>query len=183
MRDSDDSSSSSLSRSRSSSSSSSRSSNRRKYLPWTTEEVNITNRMIAQANLLKFKKRADLLNFHQQHPGGLAAPFLWQVKQLLGGAAPRSAKELSRADCSTWANMYTNLREIRDQREVQYLTKILLELGRNRLELVADLLAMRIREILSAKKDGGSWDKVSVLSLLPGNHGGQALLPEGGFVA
>ena len=127
-----------------------------------------------------------MLNFHQTHPGGLAALFLWQVKQRLGGSAPRDSKELRRADCSMWASTHTSLREIRDQREVQYLTKLLLELGHGRLEQVADLLSMRIREILTAKRDGGSWDKasvMSVMSLLPGNHGGQALLPEGGFVA
>ena len=139
--------------------------------------------MITDANTLRFKRRSDLLNFHYRHPGGLAAAFLWQVKQRVGGDPPKDSDVLKQVDAAGWANLHANLKEIRDQREVSFLCRLLLELGHNRLPLAADLMAMRIREILLAKRDGSSWDKASVLSLLPGNHGGHAPIPEGAFTA
>jgi hypothetical protein len=168
----------------SSSSTGSDSSETDKYMQWDPEKKRkITQEMMSQANLMKFKKRADMLNFHYKHPGALAALFLWQVRQRLGGKAPRNTRDLARVDAAPWAQTHANLKEIRDQREVSYLTKILLELGHNKLAVVADLLVARIREIIAAKRDGGSWEKASVLSLLPGSHGGQALLPEAAFLA
>ena len=74
------------------------------------------------------------------------------------------------------------LKELRDQKEVQFLSKVLLEIGHDRLGVACDLVVQRMREVMQAKKEGSSWEKAAVMSLMPGPHGGQALLPEGGFV-
>ena len=148
----------------------------------------ITPEMVLDANVLRFKKRSDLLNFHFRHPGGLAAAFLWQVKSRLGGELPKDTEELKKVDAAGWAQIYANLKEIRDQREVAFMCRLLLELGHNRLGLAADLVVMRVREILLAKRDQGSstaagWYKAAVVSLLPGPLPGHTLLPEGAFIA
>ena len=160
-----------------------------KHLPWVTgKKRKITPEMVLDANVLRFKKRSDLLNFHVRHPGGLAAAFLWQVKSRLGGELPKDTEELKKVDAAGWAQIYANLKEIRDQREVAFMCRLLLELGHNRLGLAADLVAMRVREILLAKRDQGSstaagWEKAAVVSLLPGPLPGHTLLPEGAFIA
>jgi hypothetical protein len=160
-----------------------------KHLPWVAgKKRKITPEMVLDANVLRFKKRSDLLNFHFRHPGGLAAAFLWQVKSRLGGELPKDTEELKKVDAAGWAQIYANLKEIRDQREVAFMCRLLLELGHNRLGLAADLVAMRVREILLAKRDQGSstaagWEKAAVVSLLPGPLPGHTLLPEGAFIA
>ena len=78
--------------------------------------------------------------------------------------------------------MHAGLREVRDQKEVSFLSKLLLEVGHKRFEVAVDLMSMRIREILQAKRDSSSWEKAAVMSLLPGPHRGQAPLPDGAFV-
>jgi hypothetical protein len=45
------------------------------------------------------------------------------------------------------------------------------------------MASMRIREIVLAQREGGSWDKASVVSLQPGQHGGHAVIPDGAFEA
>ena len=96
---------------------------------------------------------------------------------------PKTSRDLAQVDASSWANLYSSVKEIRDQKEVAFLCKLLLEVGHRRLGSAADLMAMRVREIMLAKRDGSSWDKASVLSLLPGVHGGHAVIPDGAFVA
>ena len=79
-------------------------------------------------------------------------------------------------DPTSWATMYTGLKELRDQKEVLFLSKLIAELGAKRSAVAADMAAQRVREILLAKKDNGSWEKASVLSLTStGLPAGQAL--------
>ena len=155
-----------------------------KHLPWVPgKKRRISKNMVLDANTMRFKRRSDLLNFHYRHPGGLAALFLWQVKQRLGGDPPKDSDSLKQVDAAGWANVHGNLKEIRDQKEVSFMCRLLLELGHNRLPVAADLAAMRIREILLAKRDGSNWEKASILSLSPTTHGGHTPIPDGAFVA
>ena len=155
-----------------------------KHLAWTVaKKRRITSAQVVAANSVRFRKRGDLLNFHYKHPGGLAALFLWQVRQRLGGEQPKDTEALRRVDASSWANLYSGVKELRDQREVAFMCKLLLELGHKRYGHAVDLMAMRVREILMAKKDGSSWEKASLISLLPGSHGAHSLIPDGAFVA
>ena len=73
------------------------------------------------------------------------------------------------------------MKDVRDQKEIAFLCRALTELSQNRLAPLADLLAMRVREIRAAKKDGGSWDKAGALSLQPGPYAANAPLPDGAF--
>eukprot|EP00974_Lingulodinium_polyedra_P067270 6512064-Lingulodinium_polyedra.AAC.1 len=75
-----------------------------------------------------------------------------------------------------------DVKDVRDLRECHLLGQLLSHLGRGRQAEAADLIAMRIREVRMAKRDGGSWEKAGVLSLLPGGHAGTAVIPDGALV-
>ena len=62
------------------------------------------------------------------------------------------------------------------------LAKLITLLGSKRVGEALDTLAMRLRELLLAKKEGSSWEKASVVSLLPGEHGPAAPTPDQGLV-
>jgi len=80
-------------------------------------------------------------------------------------------------------NLYAGLKDARDQKEVAFLAQLMLEMGSGRTNVAADMASMRIREIVLAQREGGSWDKASVVSLQPGQHGGHAVIPDGAFEA
>ena len=48
------------------------------------------------------------------------------------------------------------VKDQRDQKEIQLFSRLLLELGQRNFEVAADLMMMRIREVMQAKKEGGS---------------------------
>ena len=73
------------------------------------------------------------------------------------------------------------MKDLRDSKEVAFLAKLLGELNHSRLPQMADMLAMRIRELRTAKGEGGSWEKAGVLSLVPGPYSPSAPLPDGAF--
>ena len=93
------------------------------------------------------------------------------------GSARTSGRE------SLGENLYAGVKDVRDHKEIGFLAKIMLEMGNDRISVAADMAAMRIREIMLAKKDGGSWDKASAVGLQPGPQGGHAAIPDGAFVA
>ena len=136
-----------------------------------------------RANTMRFKRRSDLMNFHYKHPGGLAGHFLLQVRQRVGGEMPTTLSRLAQVDASHWVNLCAGVKDIRDQKEIGFLAKLTLEMGNDRISVAADMAAMRIREMMMAKKDGGSWDQASVVGLQPGPHSGHAAIPDGAFVA
>ena len=76
----------------------------------------------------------------------------------------------------------SELKGVRDVREASRLGFLLSELGKGRTAQCADILAMRLRELRLAKKDGGSWERASVPSLLPTTHPANAPLADGAFV-
>ena len=131
---------------------------------------------------LRFKKRSDLVNFAMKYPGGLTAHFLSQVKLKLGQQLPVDTQELNAVDPTAWATSMSELKDVRDQKEVYFLSKALAELNQGRYSQLADWMTMRIREIRTAKKDGGSWDKAGVLSMQPGAYPANAPLPDGAFI-
>jgi len=174
---------SSTSRSSSSSASSATSGEDEPMIFAPGSKKSITSGMVLRANTQRFKRRSDLINFHYKHPGGLAGHFLWQVRQRVGGEMPTSLGRLAQVDASHWVNLYAGVKDVRDQKEIAFLAKLMLEMGNGRTNVAADMASMRIREIMLAKRDGGSWDKASVVSLQPGQHGGHAAVPDGAFVA
>ena len=76
----------------------------------------------------------------------------------------------------------SDLKDVRDVRACHLLGYLLMQMGRGRFSQAADVIAMRVREIRMAKKDGGSWEKASVCSLLPGTHPGTAVVPDGAMI-
>ena len=126
---------------------------------------------------LRFKRRSDLVNYSRKHPGALGALFLCQVRARLGRGPPHEMRDIYNTDVTSWAAQ-SGLKEVRDLREVQLLSQVLVQLGQKKLPAAVDLIAQRIREIRVAKASGSSWDKAELVSLLPSNQPGSAPLPE-----
>ena len=72
--------------------------------------------------------------------------------------------------------------EVRDIKELQFLTRLITELGQVQQARCADLICMRIREIMMAKKkDGCGWEQAASISLMPSLVAPNAVLPDGTF--
>ena len=85
-------------------------------------------------------------------------------------------------DMTGWAATHSEVKDTRDQKEIAFLGRILQDMAGDRLPQLADTVAMRIREIRTAKRDGGSWEKAGVVSLLPGPYAGNAPVVDGAFI-
>lgn len=159
------SSSSSRSRSRSSSSSSGKKS---KPLRWNDQGK---DRRVAQADLshvdmLKWKKRGDLIAFAHRHPGALTAHFLASVySRLSKGTVTRSA-QLREASVTSWAHQFSGLSEIRDVKEVLTLAEVLDAVNRKEIAQAMDILCQRILAVQAAKQKGGSWERAEAIELV-----------------
>ena len=80
-----------------------------------------------------------------------------------------------------WAATAGGLKEIRDQRELAVLARVLGLLNQEKLPEAADVLTQRVRELLAAKRPGGTWEKGELLSLMPTAQSVSAVLPDGGM--
>lgn len=148
--------------------------------PWKDGGKTLSNTMINRVQGLRVKRRSDLYKFAQDYPGGLGAIFLMQVRQKLLGGAPEKVKDLYRTDPGRWAAAMSGLKEIRDVREVQCLSKIIGELNANKVPVAVDVAAQRIKDILLAKRSGSSWEKASLILLMPPEQASMtAPLPDG----
>ena len=121
-----------------------------------------------------FRRRSDLQKFAARYPGAFGAQFLTQVLEKASKGAPRRSSDFYKVDQGT-------LKELRDQREVLVLSRLLAELNHNRMAQAVDVIALRLREILMAKASGGSWEKAAVVSPLPSGSAGAASIPDGAF--
>jgi hypothetical protein len=94
---------------------------------------------------------------------------------------PHDYKELYKTDVGVWAQRegLIGLKEMRDQREVQILARTLTLLNQQKWGEAADTIAQRIREVLAAKKQGGTWEKAELLSLLPTAQASTTPMPDG----
>ena len=138
---------------------------------------------LAKSNVLRFRKRSDLLNFAGKYPGALAGQFLHQVRmKSLGGAPAGNSSDLQKTDVSLWALTQSGLKDTRDQKEALFLSKVLLEVGHLRFAVAMDLCAQRLRELKLAKSDGGSWEKAAVVSMMPASLPSSAPVPDTAFV-
>jgi hypothetical protein len=142
----------------------------------------VTPDMVARSNIIRFKKLSDLVNSAQRYPGALAGLFMHQVRMRVMGAAASNSKTLQETDCTIWATTMSGLKDVRDVKETTFLVKLLLEVGHRRLPQAMDLIAQRLRELRMAKSDGSSWEKASVLSLLPTALPPNSQIPDTAFV-
>ena len=85
-------------------------------------------------------------------------------------------------DPTVWAQSMTDLKDVRDIKEIQFLAKLLGDISTGRLPEAVDLLTMRIREVRAAKQAGGSWEKASAISLQAQAVPANQALPDGAFV-
>ena len=143
-------------------------------------------RKIAEAQLLRFqtlrfKKRGDLLTFATRFPGALIVHFLTQARAKAGLPPAKNIGALMETDLARWAEQ-SGLKEIRDQREVMFLARLISTIGARRIPEAMDLMAMRIREVLLAKKEGQSWEKAAVVALTPGSLGPASPVPDAGLM-
>lgn len=129
--------------------------------------------------MLHFRKRKDLLAFASRHPGALGAHFLLQVRRRLMRPLPENSSELRETDPTVWAKTQADLKDVRDLREVQMLSRLLMDINSDRLPAAVDLLVMRIREIRMAKSQGGAWEKAAAISLMPSSVPVSVSLPDG----
>eukprot|EP00974_Lingulodinium_polyedra_P057187 5502431-Lingulodinium_polyedra.AAC.1 len=100
-------------------------------------------------------------------PGALAGLLLYQVRRRLQKGAPEHSDALRRVDLSAWAATCSELKDIRDLKEVQLLSRLMVDIGEDRLPQAMDLAAQRVREIRLAKSQGGSWEKAAAVTLMP----------------
>jgi len=136
--------------------------------------------MVQRAAGQRLKRRSDLLRHSQRYPGALGALFLTQVRGKLLAGDPGRVKDLHKTDPTVWAATRKGLKEIRDLREVQVLSKMLAELNADRIPQAVDFAAQRIKEILHAKRPSSSWEKAAVVSLMPTEQATMASsLPDG----
>ena len=118
-------------------------------------------------------------------PGGavVGAHFLppppMQIRARLLHGAPGAMADLYRVDAWVWAATAAGIEEVRDQREFAVVAKALPLLNQGKTAQASDLMVQRIREILVAKRPGGSWEKGELVSLLPSTQASSAPLPDG----
>ena len=84
-------------------------------------------------------------------------------------------------DLSAWVAQSPEFKEVRDNREVLHLSRILSELAANRVPVAVDIIAQRIREVRLAKSAGQSWEKAGPISLVPSGAAASTALPDAAF--
>ena len=111
----------------------------------------------------------------------MAAHLLIQVREKLCGGTPTESKELSSTDLMMWAQKDGVLKDTRDTKELAFLAHLVTLLNQKRIERLADVVAMRIRELRFAKASGQSWEKAEVLSLVGSSVPSSTLVPDPGL--
>jgi len=166
-RSSSSSSSSSQSRSRSSKSSSS-GSRKTKPLRWRekAKDRRVEQGDLTHVDMLKFKKRGDLVAFAARHPGALTAHFLAGVYQRLSKGTLNRSSQLREPSVTAWAHQFSGLTEIRDIKEVVTLSEALDAVNRREIAQAMDILCQRILAIQAGKTKGGSWERAEAIELV-----------------
>ena len=129
-------------------------------------------------NKLRFKRRSDLQNFADKYPGALAAHLLLQIRLRVHGGQAEKQDHLYSVDPTVWASRESHLKDTRDIKEMLLLTHLLMLLNQKKIERIADVIAMRVRELRFAKTAGQSWEKAEVVSLTPSSLPGTTAVPD-----
>ena len=90
---------------------------------------------------------------------------------------PKDTRELRRASVVSWAQKYSGVTELRDQREIATLAACMDGTQKKDVEQVMDIMAQRIISIQQAKQKGGSWEKSQKLELV--SQDGTGAMPSG----
>ena len=96
------------------------------------------------------------------------------------GGQVEDLKDLYKTGPTVWAGTLSGSKGVRDFREVQLLSKVVGELNKDRIPQAVDFMTHRIREVLAAKKTGGSWEKGALVSLLASDQASMGTsMPDG----
>ena len=92
----------------------------KKFLAW---EPKATNRNLSptterRLDTAKFKTKSDLLACAAAHPGALTTSFLRQCVGKTSGGRVSLSKQLAMMSAVAWQERHTNLKGLRDQKEV-----------------------------------------------------------------
>lgn len=97
----------------------------RQWTPKGARKKKLSSDVISRAEAFRMKKRSDLLSCSRRQPGALAALLLYQAKLRSHGSAPEDTDALRSVDATAWATSCHELKDIRDQKEVHFLGRIL----------------------------------------------------------
>ena len=111
-----------------------------------------------------------------EDPGALACQFLLAVRAALSMGPATSSRDLNSVDVQRWARDHSSLKELRDSREVSTLMLILKNINEDKLPEAVDVIAQRVKAVLTAKAPKGTWEKAQALELLTS---GAAIVPHG----
>ena len=89
--------------------------------------------MVVNFYTLRLEKRSDHVNMAFEHPGASAGVFLYQVKLRVGREAPKDTERLRKADCSSWANLRVDRKDVRIKKGMALLCNLLTGIGHKRL--------------------------------------------------
>ena len=93
----------------------------------------------------RFKRRADLINYTQRHPGALTAHFLNAVRTKLLKGSITESKQLREVPVSDFIALgHTGLTEVRDLREAQTIAACMDAVNRRDLSKCLDVFSMRL---------------------------------------
>ena len=81
--------------------------------------------------------------------------FISQARAKTGIPPATTAGDLASTGLQRWAEL-TDLKEVRDKKEIILLARLISLLGNRRMGEALDIMAMRMRELLLAKKEGQS---------------------------
>ena len=169
---------SSRSRSGRSSSSSSGSSEPLRWRPGGASR-SVSSKQVNAVDLLKFKKRGDLINFAAKAPGALTAHFINACRMKMGYGAIERSGQLRSMSLATFAqSSHHGLTEVRDQHEVLTLMTAMDHINKKELSKAMDVLSMRVCALQRAKSKGGSWERAQQIELIsaPGTDLGPSAL-------
>lgn len=154
---------------------------RRRYPRWVPKgerRISYDQDTLTRAEGLHFRKRKDFLSFASRHPGALGAHILLQMPRRLMRPLPEHSSELRETDPTMWVMMLADLKDVRNLREVQLLSRLLMDINSDRLPAAVDRRPSGHADTRNphGEAQGGTWENIS---LMPSSVPVSTSLPDG----
>lgn len=135
----------------------------------TGRDKDIRDKQLREMVVTKSKTRVDLVTFASSHLGSLGASLLAHVHQVLLLGRLSSTSDLRKASVSAWSRSVeqTGLRGLRDIRELETSGLLVDASNSEQYACAIELVAQRLNSVHGAKDPKGSWQRASLLELLP----------------
>jgi hypothetical protein len=101
------------------------------------------------------------------------------VRKKCRKGTPSGFKEMKQVDLGAWSFNSTAWKDLQDISEAQALSLVLEKSNRDQLPHAVDIISQPIREVLLAKKSGGTWEKGFLVGLLPCDQPAPMSMPDG----